>query len=134
MKIKYTNKRTLLTPKMLSGFFVDWPNHPDEKTHLKILRKSYMVWVALDGNKCVGFINALSDGVFYAYIPLLEVLPEYQGKGIGSKLLSNMLKSLNSMYAIDLVCDKSMASFYESKNFEKKVGMIKRNYKNQAGS
>ena len=34
-----------------------------------------------DAGRVVGFVTAISDGVLSAYIPLLEVLPEYQGAG-----------------------------------------------------
>ena len=98
---------------------------------MDILRNSYEVWIALDGEKCVGFTNALSDGLFCACIPLLEVLPEYQGTGIGSELVSRMVKSLKGMYAIDIVCDESVAPFYEKQDFSQCVGMVKRNYDNQ---
>ena len=133
MTIRYTKEIGLITSQMLSGFFVDWPNYPNQETHLEILHKSYVAWIALDGNRCVGFVNALSDGIFYAYIPLLEVLPEYQGKGIGSELIKRIIDSLSGMYAIDVVCDEYIAPFYESKNFKRRAGMIKRNYKNQNG-
>jgi GNAT superfamily N-acetyltransferase len=133
MNIKYTDDLSNLTPEQLSGFFVGWPAHPDTETHLKILRNSYKAWIAMDGDKCVGFINALSDGVFYSYIPLLEVLPGYQGKGIGAKLLRCIEESLRNMYAIDIVCDESVGPFYKDKGFSRCEGMVKRNYENQGG-
>lgn len=133
MNIIYTNELNKLTPENLTGFFKGWSNHPNCETHLKILNNSYFVWLAFDKDKCVGFINALSDGIFYSFIPLLEVLPEYQGKGIGSELVSLMNVSLDGMYAIDVICDESVATFYEQKSFKKSVAMIKRNYKNQSG-
>ena len=129
--IRYTDKIDDMSPGQLSGFFVDWPDHPDEETHLLILRNSFKVWLALDGERCVGFINALSDGVFCSYIPLLEVLPEYKGKGIGSELVRRMVESLQGMYAVDIVCDESVTPFYEEKGFDRCVGIVKRNYENQ---
>ena len=74
-----------------------------------------------------------SDGVFYSFIPLLEVLPEYKGHGIGTELVKQMLETLQNMYAIDIVCDESVAPFYESKDFGRCVGMVKRNYEKQNG-
>jgi ribosomal protein S18 acetylase RimI-like enzyme len=133
MNIKYTCELNNLTPDNLMGFFKGWANHPDCETHFKILSNSYVVWLAFDKNKCVGFINALSDGIFYSFIPLLEVFPEYQGNGIGSELVSLMNVSLDEIYAIDVICDESVASFYEQKSFKKSVAMIKRNYNNQSG-
>jgi len=58
-----------LTEEQLSGFFVGWPTHPDAETHLEILRRGHAVWLAMDADRCVGFINATSDGVFYAHVP-----------------------------------------------------------------
>lgn len=57
-------------------------------------------------DQVVGFINAISDNVFYAFIPLFEVLPTYQQQGIGREMLRRMFDLLQSMYAIDLLCDE----------------------------
>jgi len=134
VNIKYKNDIKNLTPAQLNGFFVGWPEHPDPETHLRILKNSYAIWLAFDGSRCVGFINALSDGIFYSFIPLLEVLPNYKGHGIGTELVKRMLETLKKMYAIDIVCDKSIAPFYEAKEFERCVGMVKRNYEKQNGN
>lgn len=131
MAIAYTDNVESLTADQLVGFFVCWPRHPDPVTHLGILRGSYAVWLALDHERCVGFINALSDGVFFAYIPLLEVLPAYQKQGIGTELVRRMVETLGHMYAIDIVCDESVAPFYTALEFDRCAGMIKRNYANQ---
>ena len=73
---------------MDSGFFDGWPNPPSRANFYRILQNSTYVWLAVDkdSNKVVGFINAISDKVLTAYIPLLEVIPEYQKQGIGSEL------------------------------------------------
>lgn len=131
MNITYTDRLDSVSAAQLTGFFVGWPTHPDPQTHLAILRASYAVWLALDGDKCVGFANALSDGIFYAHIPLLEVLPGYQRKGIGKELITRMLDSLSHMYAIDVVCDEAVAPFYDRMGFSRCVGVVKRNRRNQ---
>ncbi len=51
------------------------------------------------------FINAISDRVLSAFVPLLEVLPEYQRRGIGSTLVETMLAQLGDLYMVDLVAD-----------------------------
>ncbi|KAA3599405.1 MAG: GNAT family N-acetyltransferase [Calditrichaeota bacterium] len=132
MEITYTDSLKNISHKQLNGFFVGWPNHPNSKKHLEILQNSYKIWLAFEGEKCVGFINAISDGVYYSFIPLLEVLPDFKGQGIGSELVKKMLESLKGMYAIDVVCDESVVPFYEKHNLAKCVGMVKRNYENQS--
>jgi len=131
MEIIYTNKIESVRAKQIEGFFVAWLERPDPETHLEILRGSYAVWLAFDQDQCVGFINALSDGLFYAYIPLLEVLPDYQGKGIGKELVQRMVGTFEKMYAIDIVCDESIVPFYTEIGFSRCAGMVKRNYANQ---
>ena len=131
MSINYTNQIESLSAIQLGGFFVGWSNHPTPEVHLNILRNSFAVWIALDDERCVGFINAISDKVFYAYIPLLEVLPKYQGKGIGRELIRRMLTNLKDMYAIDICCDEEIVPFYTKIGFSKCNGMVKRNYANQ---
>jgi len=131
MAVTYTDSIGNLTTDQLEGFFDDWPTRPDEEAHIRILVGSYKLWLAMDGRQCVGRINAISDGVFYAYIPLLEVLPAYRGKGIGRELIERMLKSLSSMYAIDLQCDESLESYYHHLGFLSTIGMSIRNYEHQ---
>jgi len=117
----------------LQGFFVGWPNPPSSATLLRILNGSSHVALALDGGRVVGFINAVSDGVLSAYIPLLEVLPGYQGRGIGRRLLANMLDQLSGFYMVDVVCDEKLRGFYEHAGMTAGVGMMRRNYSRQSG-
>jgi hypothetical protein len=60
----------------------------------------------------VGFINAISDGLATAFLPWLEVLPDYQGRGIGRELTKRMLAELADLYSIDLTCDPELAPYY----------------------
>jgi GNAT superfamily N-acetyltransferase len=39
-----------------------------------------------------------------------EVLPAWQGQGIGRQLLERMLARLATLYAIDLLCDAELAA------------------------
>ena len=120
----------------LQGFFVDWPNPPNPETHLKLLKNSDKVVLAIDEktNQVVGFITAISDGVLSAYIPLLEVLPEYKNAGIGKELVERMLKELQNIYMIDLMCDSDLQPYYEQFGMVKSGGMIIRNYEKQSGT
>lgn len=132
--VSYTESVEDLIPEQLQGFFVGWPNKPSSKTHLELLRKSNHRVLALnERGEVVGYITAITDGVLSAYIPFLEVLPEYQGKGIGQELAKRMLEKLKSLYMIDLSCDLDVQPFYERLGMEKSVGMRLRNYPNQNG-
>ena len=116
-----------LTEDMLSGFFVGWPQPPSPAGHLAILRGSSHVITATKDGAVVGFINALSDGLMAAFIPLLEVRPDHQGQGIGSELVRRMLDLLAPLYSVDVVCDPNVAPFYERLGLQALTGMAWRN-------
>ncbi|MEG0386357.1 MAG: GNAT family N-acetyltransferase [Solibacillus sp.] len=131
----YKNNIDGISSTMLNGFFVDWPNPPNLQTHLKLLKNSSKVIIALDENtnQVVGFITAISDGVLSAYIPFLEVLPAYKNKGIGKELVKRMLQQLDDIYMIDLCCDDDLIPYYEKFCMIKSNGMLVRNYEMQSG-
>lgn len=125
-------KRTIDDLKIdeLEGFFVGWRSPLTAEQHYNILKNSSYFVLAYDKekSKVVGFINALSDEVNFAFIPMLEVLPEYQNKGIGTNLMKIMLELLDGISCIDLTCDKDMQSFYERFHMLKSNGMVLRKY------
>jgi GNAT superfamily N-acetyltransferase len=133
--ITYTDSIAGVGPDSLRGFFVGWPNPPAPETHLRILQGSTVVVLACDDatGAVVGFITAISDGVSCAYIPHLEVLPAYQGHGIGSELMRRMLEKLRGLYMIDLLCDPDVQPFYERLGMRPATGMLIRNYDRQSG-
>lgn len=103
--------------QLAGGFFAGWPVKPSPQRHLELLQGSYAVELALDGDQMIGFATAISDGVMSTYIPLLEVLPEYQGQGIGSELIRRLLRRLDHLYMVDLSCDAGLEPFYRRLGF-----------------
>jgi ribosomal protein S18 acetylase RimI-like enzyme len=129
VSVEYTELLDGLEPHHLDGFFVGWPNPPSSERRLELLRGSAAVVLARDGERVVGFVNAISDGVLSAYIPLLEVLPAYQGRGIGSELVRRIVARLERLYMIDLCCDAELEPFYRRLGFRTlDRGMGIRNY------
>ncbi|MDG0876344.1 GNAT family N-acetyltransferase [Paenibacillus thiaminolyticus] len=128
----YKNSLDGITSGMLQGFFVDWPNPPAPDTHLRLLKQSSKVILAVD--ETANRVEAISDGILSAYIPLLEVLPTYKNKGIGKELVTRMLTELDDIYMIDLCCDDDLVPYYDQFGMRKTNGMILRNYTRQSGS
>lgn len=133
--IEYIDSLKDIAALEYEGFFDGWPNPPSVQKHIKLLENSDYIWLAVDSDegKVIGFINAISDKTLCAYIPLLEVLPEYRGQGIGSELMRHMLNTLSDYYMIDLICDEKLASFYSRFNMHKSKGMMIRNFGMQSG-
>ena len=135
INIEYTKDLSGITENMLAGFFVGWPNPPNAATHLKILQSSHCAFVAIDKDcdRAVGFITAVSDGVLAAYLPLLEVIPDYQDKGIGSRLVKLMLDELGDIYMIDICHDAGLAPFYAQLGAHGGCSSLFRNFSVQSG-
>ncbi len=100
---------------LAGGFFEGWPHPPTPAVHLAHLRGAEVAILAIDADTgaVVGFVTALGDGVLAAFIPLLEVLPAYRGRGIGGELVRRVLARLSDRYSVDLVCDPHLVPFYE---------------------
>ena len=113
--IYYTDDLAAVRENMLDGFFAGWPRRPSAGQHLAVLRGSYRSVVAIDDaeGRVAGFVNMISDGVLTAFIPWLEVLPAYQGQGIGSELMRRILDGTDRFYSVDLVCDAELIPYYE---------------------
>lgn len=65
---------------------------------------------AWDG-RVVGLVTAITDGVLATYLRLLEVLPEYRGRGIGRELVTRLVARLSELYTADLICDPDVLPF-----------------------
>jgi GNAT superfamily N-acetyltransferase len=113
----------------LAGFFVDWPTAPTTERHLELLRGSEHVVLARDEDtgRIVGFVNVVGDGVLSAFVPLLEVLPAYQGRGIGTELVRRALELVGDRYMVDLLCDEGLVPFYERFGMQRVAGLALRN-------
>jgi len=133
--ISYHTDTKGVTPERLVGFFEGWPNPPSPETHLRILEGSDRVVLAVDDETkgVVGFVTAITDGVLAAYVPLLEVLPEYRGRGIGCELALRVLDSLGEYYMVDLVCDPELEGFYEPLGLRPAHAMVVRRRERQSG-
>ena len=99
------------------------------------MAQSDFVVLAIDEatDQVVGFVTALTDGVLCAYISLLEVLPEYQRRGIGEALVQRVLKMLGDLYMVDLMCDPDLEAYYAKFGMQPAFGMVIRSHPHQAG-
>ena len=63
-----------------------WPGNYDAGRTQNALSRTINI-TAYDNKKLVGCLRILSDGYYFGTITELLVLPEYQNRGIGSRLL-----------------------------------------------
>lgn len=126
--IVYSTDLSSLAEDDLDGFFVGWPSPPTRTQHLAVLRASYRAVVGRESEsaRVVGFVNMISDGILTAFVPWLEVLPEYHGRGIGTELMQRVLINTEHLYSIDLTCDEPLRPYYERLGMRAVTGMAVR--------
>jgi len=120
MEIIYKDIKTIAS-KTLENLFLslEWLSGKYPERLSKAISNSDSVFSAWDGEKLVGLINALDDGELTAYIHYLLVEPKYQGKGIGSKLLSMVKEKYKSYLYIVLISEtEETIKFYERNGFK----------------
>ncbi|MEA3076603.1 MAG: hypothetical protein QOF60_1511 [Actinomycetota bacterium] len=102
VKIEYRTDPGGLRVDQVDGFFVGWQTRPSAATLLAHLDACYRCSIAVDtgGDRVVGFATAISDGVLFAFLPLLEVLPGWHGRGIGAELLTRLTEQLGGLYIV----------------------------------
>lgn len=104
---------------------VGWTNHNEEKIK-KVFQSSNVVAIAYDEDNIAGFGRALSDGVFNAAIYDVVVDEHYQNKGIGQKVIKNLLAQLDDISCVHLVSTAGNEEFYRKAGFRKmKTGMAR---------
>jgi len=131
--IRYTDSLEGIDASRLVGFFHGWPSPPSSDAHLQILKGSSHIELAIsEEGEVVGFLTAISDGISCAYIPHLEVLSAFQGRGIGSALVRRVVDHYRQLYMLDLMCDENVRPFYERLGFHAARGMVIRNYARQS--
>jgi len=83
------------------------------------IRSSWYLLSAYDEERLVGFGRVISDGVLHALIVDLIVLPEYQGMGIGSHILTQLTGRCmaHRIADVQLFCAKGKAGFYQKRGF-----------------
>lgn len=100
-----------------TGWNENYRLSPDEL--LQGLHSSWYMLGAYDNEILVGFGRLVSDGVLHAMIYELIVLPEYQGQGIGGKILEKLVDRCREagVRDIQLFCAVGKQEFYEKRGF-----------------
>lgn len=90
------------------------------------LDHAYMVLCARDAGKAVGVMRLLWDGGYIALISDVIVDPEYQGQGIGKRLVESCIRRIKDdmkpgyKVKLNLMAAKGKEAFYEKFGFEER--------------
>jgi ribosomal protein S18 acetylase RimI-like enzyme len=69
-----------------------WARGRPRGTVERLVREADRVVGLYDGARQIGFARAVSDGVAFAYLADVYVLPEYRGRGLGLELVREIVE------------------------------------------
>ena len=118
MSVRLSETRTIKREDIIALYRANgWSaaEKPDELYNA--LMNSHTLITAWDGDRLVGLGNAISDGYLVVYYPHLLIHPEYQGKGIGKKIVAKMQERYAGFHMQMLVADGEAIGFYERLGF-----------------
>lgn len=98
---------------------VEWSSghYPDKLAEaMKNFRTVYSAW---DGDKLIGMVCAMDDGIMNAYVHYLLVDPEYHGQTVGRTLVEKIKEHYADYLRIAVIAYDSELHFYENCGFSK---------------
>lgn len=104
---------------------VGWGREPDSIVEEMFENTLYSV-CAYDGEKIIGFARIVGDGMLFAYIQDVMVLPEYQGRHIGSVLMEYIMGEISRRTAISLNIRTYLGASEGKEDFYRRFGFVTR--------
>ncbi|MCU7878209.1 MAG: GNAT family N-acetyltransferase [Candidatus Thiodiazotropha sp. (ex Lucinoma borealis)] len=96
-----------------------WSSADKPKELLAALNNSHTLVTARTSGKLIGIGNAISDGHLVVYYPHMLVHTDYQGKGIGRKMMEVMQSVYGDFHQQMLTADGEAVKFYQALGFER---------------
>lgn len=120
MEITYRDTHEF-TKKELERLFlsVEWSSGHFPEKLAAAMRNFKTVFSAWDGDKLIGMICAMDDGVMNAYVHYLLVDPQYHGRTIGRTLVGMVKEKYADYLRIAVIAYDEELHFYTQCGFQK---------------
>lgn len=102
---------------------VGWSNFSETQAREALKNSKYDV-VFFNEEKAIGMGRVIGDGIYYIIVDVV-VVPEFQGKGIGTKIINEIISYItenipkDSRVSVQLISEKGKEPFYEKIGFKK---------------
>ena len=122
MQIKYIEKTPIATEFNMLTKLVGWGTRETNIVEEALKNTLYSLCV-YDVDKLIGYGRIIGDKTIFLYIQDIIVIPEYQGKKIGTGIMNKLIEKINEYKKINpeirtyLGASKGKESFYEKFGF-----------------
>lgn len=118
MGITYSNQKDFPEQQLEALFLsVGWSSGHFPDKLAKAMQNFSTVISAWQGERLVGMICAMDDGVMNAYVHYLLVNPDYQGREIGRTLVAQIKERYADYLRIAVIAYNDELRFYEQCGF-----------------
>lgn len=90
------------------------------------LRNTLYSLCVYDDNKLIGFGRIIGDKTIFLYIQDIMVIPEYQGRKIGTGIMENLLKQVDKYKKVNPSIRTYLGASKDKESFYEKFGFISR--------
>ncbi len=125
--MQITYKEQTPTPEEFNNLTeaVDWGTRENKIIEEALKHTLYSLCV-YDENKLIGYGRIIGDQTIFLYIQDIMVIPEYQGKKIGTGIMNKLIEKINEYKKVNPEIRTYLGESKGKESFYEKFGFISR--------